>query len=64
MCEQEERIKRLEEEIAYLHRDMANVINIIENLQEPEIHYHLTYNFQTASCVGGPNNTNNLDELT
>jgi len=43
----EDRIKRLEEEIAWLHKDMANLINIIENL-EPEIHYHIYQDFRTC----------------
>jgi hypothetical protein len=58
----EERIKRLEEEIMYLHRDMANLINIIENF-EPEVHYHITYHFKTVPCMDDPNNTNDLNDL-
>jgi hypothetical protein len=58
----DERIKRLEEEIMYLHKDMANLINIIENT-EPEIHYHITYHFHTKPCMDDPNNTDNLNDL-
>ena len=55
----EERIKRLEEEIAYLHRDMARLIDIIENV-EPETHYHITYHFHTVPCKEN-NQTNSTD---
>lgn len=55
----EERIKRLEEEIAYLHKDMTNVINIIENIH-PEIHYHFISITDTRPCTDckEENNTN------
>ena len=60
----EERIKRLEEEIAYLHRDMANLINIIENVQ-PENHTHYTMITENVTCTAcDPNNTNDLKDLT
>jgi hypothetical protein len=60
----EERIKRLEEEVMYLHRDIANLINIIENVQ-PEIHTHYTLITENITCKGcDPNNTNDLDELS
>jgi hypothetical protein len=58
-------IKQLQEEVMYLHRDMANLINIIENVK-PEIHTHytmITENICTA-CMDDPNNTNDLDKLT
>jgi hypothetical protein len=43
----EDRVKRLEEELCYCHKDLANLINLVENL-EPEIHYH-TY-LDMRSC--------------
>lgn len=43
----EERIKRLEEEVCYLRRDLVNLINIIENF-EPEIHYHTYLDMRTC----------------
>lgn len=63
----EERIKRLEEEIAYIHRDMVNLINIVEALKQPEAHTHytlITENITYATCMDDPNNTDNLEELT
>lgn len=47
MNDQEIRIKALEEEIAYLHRDMANLIDIYEKMQ-PEIHYHTYLDMRTC----------------
>jgi hypothetical protein len=44
----EERVKRLEEEICYCHRDIAHLCNIIENLQEPEIHFHYYTDLRTC----------------
>lgn len=45
----EDRIKRLEEDIAYCHKDIANLCNIIENLQEPEYHTHEYHDMRTCS---------------
>jgi ferritin-like protein len=61
----DERIKRLEEEVMYLHRDIANLINIIENVK-PEIHTHYTLITENIcnACMDDPNNTNDLDELS
>lgn len=58
------RIKLLEEELAYLHRDMANLIKNIEAIK-PEVHTHytlITENIQCTAC--DPNNTNDLTELS
>jgi hypothetical protein len=54
----EERIKRLEEELCYCHKDLANLINIIENL-EPEIHYHTYLDMRTCK----ENDQNNSTDL-
>ena len=43
----EDRIKRLEEEICYCHRDISHLCDIIEHLQ-PEIHYHMYYDLRTC----------------
>jgi hypothetical protein len=57
-------IKQLQEEIMYLHRDIANLHNIIENIK-PEIHTHYTMITENVTCTAcDVNNTNNLDELT
>lgn len=56
----EERIKRLEEEVCYMRKDMVNLINIIENY-EPEIHYHFYQDFRT--CKDDINNTNDLNDF-
>jgi type II secretory pathway component PulJ len=54
----EERIKRLEEEVAYLHRDMANLIAIIENTKpKPETHYHFLIDSRTCKDCNTPNST-------
>jgi hypothetical protein len=43
MFNNDKRIRALEEEIAYLHKDIANLCNIVEAIQRPEeIHYHYT----------------------
>jgi hypothetical protein len=44
-------IKQLQEELMYCHRDIANLCDIIENLQEPEYHFHYYSDFRTcADC--------------
>jgi hypothetical protein len=58
----ESRIKRLEEEVCYLHKDIANLINIIENF-EPEIHTHYTNIFYTKQSMDDINNTNDLNDF-
>ena len=61
----EERVKRLEEELCYCHKDIANLCSIIENLKSPEIHTHYTLITENVTCTAcNPNNTDNLDELT
>lgn len=52
------RIRLLEEEICYLHKDMANLINIYENMT-PEIHYHTYLDMRT--CKG--NDQENLEDF-
>jgi len=59
----EERIKRLEEEVAWLRKDIINLINLIENFK-PEIHTHYTNILYTNQCMDDLNNTNDLDKLT
>jgi len=54
----EERIKLLEEEVAWLRKDLINLMNIIEYL-EPETHYHVTYHFHTSK----ENLNNNLEDF-
>ena len=41
----EDRVKRLEEELCYCHKDLANLINLVENLN-PEVHYHMYYDMR------------------
>lgn len=44
-------IKQLQEEIMYLHKDIANLCDIIENLQQPEYHFHEYFDNRTcADC--------------
>jgi hypothetical protein len=50
-------IKQLQEEVMYLHRDITNLCNIIENLQEPEIHYHTYLDMRT--CKGNDQTQSN-----
>ena len=60
----EKQVIMLQEEICYCHKDMANLINIIENVQ-PENHTHytiITKNVCTA-CTDDPNNTNDLKDF-
>lgn len=46
----EQRQKIVEEELAYMHKDLVNLINIVENC-EPEIHYHFYCDYrQCADC--------------
>jgi len=56
----EQRIKILEEEIAYLHKDMAHLITIIESIQ-PEVHYHFYQDFRT--CKDDQSNSNDLNDF-
>lgn len=43
MTDNDKRIRALEEEIAYLHKDMAHLCGIVEAMQRPaETHYHYT----------------------
>jgi hypothetical protein len=61
----EKRIKLLEEHCAWQQRDMANLINIVEALKQPEVHTHytmITENVCTA-CMDDPNNTNDLKDF-
>lgn len=58
----DERIKRLEEEITWMHKDMANLIDIIENF-EPEVHYHVTYHFHTDSCKDDQTQSEDLNDF-
>jgi len=56
-------IKQLQEEVMYLHRDMANLINIIENVQ-PENHTHYTMITENVTCTAcDPNNTTDLKDF-
>jgi len=56
----EDRVKRLEEEIMYLHRDIANLINIIENY-EPEYHTHLYFDYRT--CKDDQTKSNDINDF-
>lgn len=58
----EERIKRLEEEIMYIHKDMANLINIVENMK-PENHTHYTNIFLTKPCTDDPMDSTDLKDF-
>jgi hypothetical protein len=60
----EKRIKMLEEEICYLHRDISYLIDLYEHI-EPEVHTHYTLIQDNRPCTACDlNNTDNLDELT
>lgn len=60
------RIRLLEEEIMYLHKDMAHLIGIYENMK-PEVHTHYTLITENLSCEAceetDPTNPSDLDEL-
>jgi len=43
------RIKLLEENISWMQKDIAHLCDIIENLQKPEIHYHITYDMRSCN---------------
>ena len=58
----EERIKRLEEEIAWMRRDMVNLITIIENMK-PENHTHYTNIFLTKPCTDDPMDSTDLKDF-
>lgn len=60
-CEQDKRIKMLEEEIMYLHKDMAHLIDIYENMH-PEVHTHYTTIIYTKPCMDDPNNSDDLKD--
>ena len=47
----QERIKRLEEDVSWLHRDIVNLINIIENLKNPEVHTHYMFVTDNRPCT-------------
>jgi len=60
---QDDRIKRLEEEIAYLRKDMNALIKTV-NTFEPETHTHLTFITDTKSCTECKNySQTNLEDL-
>jgi hypothetical protein len=61
-CEQEKRIKMLEEEIMYLHKDMANLINIYENMH-PEVHTHYTTIIYTKPCTDDQSESTDLNDF-
>lgn len=42
----EKRIKVLEENCAWMEKDMSHLVDIVESLK-PEIHYHTTYHIMT-----------------
>lgn len=46
----EQRIKRLEEEVSWLRHDIVNLINIIENV-ESENHTHFTFITDNRPCT-------------
>lgn len=54
-------IKQLQEEVCYLHKDIANLCNIIENLQKPEIHYHMCYDMRT--CKDDQSQSNDINDF-
>ncbi len=54
------RIRLLEEEICYLHKDMANLINIVEALK-PEQHTHYTNIFYTK-CMDDNQDLENFNQ--
>jgi hypothetical protein len=47
----QERIKRLEENVSWLQRDIDNLINIIKNLKKPEVHTHYTLIQDNRPCT-------------
>lgn len=58
----EERIKRLEEEVMYLRRDVnilravnIKMCDVIEVLQKPEFHTHYTKVIENITCTGCDN---------
>jgi hypothetical protein len=51
MCDQEIRIKRLEEEVAWLRRDITNLISTIDELQKVEFHTHYTKIIENIICT-------------
>jgi hypothetical protein len=44
----EQRQKLIETELAYCHKDITHLCDIIENLQEPEIHFHYYTDLRTC----------------
>jgi len=58
----ENRIKMLEIELTYCHKDIANLINIIENF-EPEIHYHLYYDYRTNCKDNDQTKSNDINDF-
>jgi hypothetical protein len=57
----EKQVKMLEEEVCYCHRDVAHLCDIIENLQEPEIHFHYYNDFRTCKENDQTNSTDLKD---
>ena len=65
MCEQEKRIKLLEENLAWMQRDLVNLINIVENLK-PEIHTHytmITENVTCSECKDDQSSSNDINDF-
>ena len=58
----DKRIKKLEEEISWMQKDIINLINIIENV-EPEAHYHVTYHFHTKPSTDDQSQSDDLNDF-
>lgn len=57
----EQRQKLIEEELMYCHKDIANLCDIIESLQQPEYHFHITYDLRSIK-KDDLNNSINLED--
>jgi hypothetical protein len=64
LTSQDERIKKLEETISWMQRDMVNLINIVEALKIPEVHTHYTMITENVTCTECDlNNTDDLNDF-
>jgi hypothetical protein len=54
---QDEQIKKLEENMSWMQKDIINLIRIIEALKTPETHYHFLIDSRTCKDCNTPNST-------
>jgi hypothetical protein len=60
VTDNDKRIKKLEQDIAWMQKDIINLINIIECIK-PEEHFH--YYYDLRKCTDDQSQSNDLNDF-